>query len=478
MEAELIEKQAVNATFKVTVPATEVDAAFDRVLGSLSRSMRVPGFRPGHAPRGVLERRIGRETLEEEVREALVDESYPEAVRELELMPVHAHFHSDPPKEGEAFTFEVHAELYPEVELPDVSSIVIDAAPREVTDAMVEDAIEQLRDQHATLVPVDRTIEATDYLLLETVPKEGEPASEGAGAVQPVDMEAASDEVKAQLTGKGIGEIIDLTLTDIGASEAREEGAEPPKRTLRVLIKDVKAKDKPSPDDDFAKTLGVDTWADARERIVASLTSQVEREAFDQQRDELVDKLLAASAFEVPSSLVDRRKRSLLQDLADDLAQQGTTFERYLADLEERGGRQEFDSELQESALRSVRRDLVLERLQEQRGTDVTDEEFDEAVRYLARRRRQEPSRFKREMGERWLSNYRFLLARDKALRDTVRELVGSPEPEPDQEAAEAVYEAAAEGAGENEEDEAEAGGAEAASGSATDSEEAGPERP
>ena len=456
MEAELIEKQAVNATFKVTVPAGEVDAAFDRVLGTLSRQVKVPGFRPGRAPRGVLERRIGRDTLEEEVQEALVDANYADAVRELDLTPVHAHFHAEAPKEGEPFTFEVHAELYPEVSLPDVSEIVIDAAPRELDEAMVNDTIEQLRNQNATLVPVERSVEGTDYVLLESLPpvSEGGEPSEGTGSMQPVDMESAAEEIREQLVGKSIGDIIDLELLD--DAQAPEEGAEPVKRTLRVLVKDVKGKEKPEADDDFAKTLGFETWAEARQQIESSLKSQLEREAFDQQREELLDKLVAGTDFEVPASLLQRRQRSLLQDLQDDLRQQGTTLERYLADLEAREGREAFEAELQEAAERGVRRDLVLERLQEVRGTEVSDEELDDAVRYMARRRQQEPGRFKREMGERGLANYRFLLARDKALREVVRELTGAATGD-DTAAAEAAYESAAAGAADDEADDDEA---------------------
>ncbi len=446
MEAELIEKKAVNATFKVTVPAGEVDAAFDRVLASLARQVKVPGFRPGRAPRGVLERRVGRDALEEEVQEALVDANYPDAVRELELTPVHAHFHADAPKEGEAFTFEVHAELYPEVELPDVREIVIDAAPQELTDAMVDDTVEQLRNQNATLVPVERSIEGTDYVLLESLPPAGEGQADeaepqGTGSVQPVDMETASEEVRSQLLNAGIGEIIDLQLTDDAAPAA--EGEESVKRSLRVIVKDVKGKEKPDVDDEFAKTLGFESWGEARQEIEASLKRQLERDAFEEQREEFLDKLVAQTDIELPASLVQRRQRGLLEDLADDLRQQGSTLERYLAELEEQGGREGFEKELQEAAERAVRRDLVLERLQEVRGTEVSDEELDEAVRHLARRRQQEPGRFKREMGDRWLANYRFLLARDKALRETVRELTGTAA-EDDPEANEEAYEDAA----------------------------------
>src|SRR5690625_2560006 len=105
MEARHKDKQAVEATVEVTVPASDVDAAFDRVLSQLSRSVRVPGFRPGKAPRGILIKRIGEESLQNEVREELIDKTYPDAIGQLELAPIHAHVHGGMPEQGKDFTF-------------------------------------------------------------------------------------------------------------------------------------------------------------------------------------------------------------------------------------------------------------------------------------------------------------------------------------------------------------------------------------
>lgn len=218
MDAQLVEKNAVHATLKVTVPSEKVDAAFDRVLATLSRQVRVPGFRPGRAPRGVLIRRIGEEALAEEVRDALVDEAYPQAVRQLELSPVHAHFHADAPVQGQDFQFEVHAELYPEVTLPDLASITIEASRREVDDAMMADAIRQLRRENATLVPVDRGIEPSDWVLLESLPKTDSDETTEAAAAEEADTaapEGASPEQESdEAEASGSTFPVDLDTTD------------------------------------------------------------------------------------------------------------------------------------------------------------------------------------------------------------------------------------------------------------------------
>ena len=140
----------------------------------------------------------------------------------------------------------------------------------------------------------------------------------------------------------------------------------------------------PEPDDEFAQTLGFETWAEALERIETDLQAQLDQQVFEEQREELVEKLLAETSFEVPKSLLNRRKQTILEDLSRDLKRQDLTLEAYLSKLEDDGERAAFDERLDENALLGVRRDLVLERLMEERKTTVSDEEFSVALRRLA----------------------------------------------------------------------------------------------
>jgi trigger factor len=447
MQAQLVDKQAVAATFTVTIPAADVDAAFDSVLAQLARQVRVPGFRPGKAPRGVLIQRVGADVLAGEVKEVLVDEAYPQAVRELELMPVHAHFHSDDPVAGQDFTFEVKADLYPEFELPDLHAIDIETPIPTLDAQQVDETVARLRDEHATLVPVDRPVEEGDVVFVETL-------GEGGGSSMPIDLTRTEPHLVAQLVGRTAGEEVTLDLgvdpavaraaadaPGDDAEAAPDDAADPPaetaevaddadRRHLAVRIDDVKAKELPEPDDTFAQTLGFDTWASALEEIHTGLTRQLEREAEAAQRDEFVEKLVAATQTELPRYLVNRRKVGLLEELAEDLRErQRTTIDAYLAALDERGTRAEFDAELQQAAERAVKRDLVLEALLERRGTKIGDAEFEAAVRHMAMRDRKDVRRFREEMGEEWLRNYRFLLERDRAVRGIVAEKTGRVEP-------------------------------------------------
>ncbi len=149
---------------------------------------------------------------------------------------------------------------------------------------------------------------------------------------------------------------------------------------------------------------------------------------FEEQREELIEKLVAETNFEVPKSLLGRRKQTILEDLSRDLKRQNLTLEAYLSKLEEDEGRAAFDEQLNENALLGVRRDLVLERLLEERKTTISDEEFSTALRRLAAAEGKDVSRFRREAGDAWLNSYRFLLARDRALKETVEELTQAGE--------------------------------------------------
>lgn len=433
MEAKLKDKQSVEATVEVTVPAAEVDKAYDRVLRQLARQVKVPGFRPGKAPRGVLIKRIGQEALEGEVREELIESNYPAAMKQFELAPVHAHVHGGTPNQGEDFTFELHVDLYPEIELPDVDQIVIDSEGRKVDDEMVAQTVARLQSENATMVPVDRSVQPGDYLLVETVSGEQEGGDEegpAAASTMPIDLEEVGDELAEQLIGKNLGEVVKLRLAGAqpqaadseGEKAEGEEGEASEAPTFDIRIKDVKEKEKPAADDEFAKTLGFENWQETEERIRASLQSQLDQEAFEEQRDEFVEKLMASTTFELPRSLVQQRRADLLENLTQDLKRRGLTLEKYVEQLEANNGREEFEKELQEAAEKGVRRDLVLERLLEQRGTTISDAEFEASLRQLAMQQGMDVDRLKRERGPDWLRNYRFLITRDRALREAVQE--------------------------------------------------------
>ncbi|HEX7002006.1 MAG TPA: trigger factor [Trueperaceae bacterium] len=457
MRTELVDKKAVEATVKVTVPAADVDAAYEQVISELARQVRIPGFRQGRVPRGVLVKRIGPEALNEEVKEKLIDAHFQAALKEHEILPISTHFHAHEPIQGADYTFEIHSELYPDVTLPDLSAFTLSAEKRELTDELVSEAVEELQRENATLVPVDRPVQPTDWVMIEATslspapaedgrPEDAEssdPAPEPQTSTFPVDLERAAEELRDQLTGAALGEEREITLTD---EVDRDEDGAARVRRMRVKVVDVKEKDKPEPGEDFATQLGMDSWDAVLERVRSAIADDLAREVYEARRAELIDKLTSEAQLELPPGLVRRRQQTLLENLVEDLQRQGESFQGYLSRLEARGKREEFETELLETAEKGVRRDLVLERLMEVRGTELSDAELTDALKHLAAQRRQDVGSFVRDMGENWVTNYRFMLTRDKAVRDFIAELTGEAASPADEdslmEAAEASIEA------------------------------------
>lgn len=415
MQTKLISKEGVSAKFEVTIPAAEVDRMYDKVLSAISRQVKIPGFRPGKAPRGMIIKQVGQDALDQEVRDALVEAAYPKALRELALTPVHAHVHAHEAKSGEDYRFEVTVDLYPEFELADLEEIVIDTAVPELTDEMVAEAVGRLRSDYATLVPVERPVAEGDYVVIEMP----------SGGTIPIDLERVSPELAAQFIGKAMGESFELSLMP---SRSDAEGDAEPKPMV-VTLKEIKEKEKPAADDEFAKTLGFERWDEVEAQLRRSMQAELEAEAFEAQRQEFIDKLVAQTAVELPASLVARRRARLLDELADELKERGETLEGYLKTLEEKGERESFERQLTEAAEKGVKRELVLEQLLKLRGSKVDDAEFEAALRYFAQRDGVSVGKFRAQLGEAGLENLRHMLQRDKAVREALQERLGKAGP-------------------------------------------------
>ncbi len=440
MQVNIKDRQEVEATVEVIIPAAEVDSTYASVLRELAGRVRIPGFRPGKVPAAILERRIGSEALAGEVRQMLIDEHFEKAIEEAGLTPVGLHYHGGNPERGQDFVFDIHMDLAPEINLPDLDEIIIDTPAAEITDADVEGAVKRLQLDNATHVPVDRPVQAGDVLTVELL---GEDDSEGGS--MPIDMDSVSEHLAEQLAGKSAGDVVELNLAAAAVAEPEEDPAEAaetdgevpvneeaaseaaaeeekPASTLRVRIADVREKELPAQDDSFAATLGFANWEETLAYVRKTLLEQAEADTFEAQKNEFVDKVLAQTPFPVPSGMLNRRQQYLLDNLRQDLARRGITMDAYFNRLQERGELESFEQDLKNSATEAVRRDLVLERVMLDRQTVFTDEEFEEALAEAAAEEGTSPNALRRERGEEWERNYRFLLQREKALEDVVRE--------------------------------------------------------
>ena len=156
--AELVSQNGNKVEFKVSVPANEVSRAYQQVWTAILRDVRVPGFRPGKAPRSVLAKRVGMGYVESEVRDRLLEVHYPQAARELKLNLVDASIDPGALADGQSFDFGVSGETYPKVVLGDWKAATLSAESPEITDEMLEQTLTDLRERNASFESVERPI--------------------------------------------------------------------------------------------------------------------------------------------------------------------------------------------------------------------------------------------------------------------------------------------------------------------------------
>lgn len=404
--AEILERDGYRVKIKVEVPASQVEQAYRSVLNDYASRVRVPGFRPGKAPAKVIEAKIGKELLLDEVKEALRDETFPKAARELSLLPVGARVLEEHLTFGEPFVYTVEVENYPEVKLPDWRSFKLEVATPEVTDEVLNRALEDLRSRYGEMVAVDREVQANDHVFIETED----------GGRFPVVMENAQPHVREALLGKKAGDEVLVPVKD-GETVVRE---------VKTKVLEVKALQLPELDDEFAKTVGEDNLEALVAKVRESLKAQFERETRNAKASQLLEKLAEALEVEIPPSMQQREERSLLQSLAEDLQQQRLDINEYLQQLERDGKLEEFKQNLSQNATKRLRRSLAVEALAEELKTALSQEEFDEFLAEVARSYRTTPARLQNELGQEALARLRIQRLHDKALLEAVQILEGA----------------------------------------------------
>jgi trigger factor len=407
--AELLERNGNKVKFKVVVPAKEVSDAYTGVFNALSRQVKIPGFRPGKAPKGVIEKRVGEDFVKNEVGQELVKRTYGNAVSELKLAPVSANVTMGEIAENTEFEFTVDAENYPEVTLPNWEAFTLEAAAPTIGDEDVTNAIEEVRQSRADYENVDRAIEASDLANVEIL--EGEDA----GKTYPVYLERAEEGVRAALLGKIAGDEADVQL---GGAEDDDEDS-----TLKVRVSEVKAKNVPALDEEFIKGLnieGVENHEQLLARVKVDLEAQAVQKGVTDRKDEFIKKLGEGAILEIPEIMIENRREALEVDLGRDLENQGVTLDAYKKYLEVEGKLEEFEKDITTNATTRVRNDLALEKLTEILEVSLTEDEWKAALAGYAQANRVSVPRLLEALGKDGLENYRTVVTRDKALETAI----------------------------------------------------------
>ena len=378
MRVQVEELDPCKRQLVVEAPTEEVTAAWDRACNEVQRDARLPGFRRGKVPRTLVRARFADE-VRRAVLEALVPAVYRRAVDEARLEPV-----EEPDlkelqlEEGQPLRFTAVVEIKPRIALGEYRGVTVHHTPAVVGDADVEATLDALAEQRATLVTVTRPARVGDFVLVdyEIEPEGAEPRIErgyafevGGGRVLP--------EMDEAVIGLEAGTERRLSVR-FPETHPREElrGQSAP---LHLRVVEVKEKELPPLDDDFAKALGShETLAELRAAVRADLEAKTARQNRHTLEEAAVDAVLAGHEFVVPESLVLREISHRIGHARERLRREGMDPDRMPWDY----GR--LTEELRPDATRTVRRALLLEAIGDREELTVSDADLDGEIERLA----------------------------------------------------------------------------------------------
>ena len=381
----------VKREISVEIPAEEVARETETIIQKYQKVARLPGFRAGHVPASIIKQRF-KEDLKSDVVEALVPRYFRKEAEKLGLIPVSQprvtdlHIH-----DGEPLRFKASFEIMPEIKVEGYKELRADHPEITVKDDEVEEALNSVREQHATYTSVEgRPLAEGDFAQasMNGKPKEDD------GASQPVHM----DEVLIEIGGKNTVPEFTQNLTGANAGDEREFEVKYPDDTsdkrlagktfiYTVKIQAIKQKNLPELNDEFAKELGEFTSVDqVRKQIRENMLAERKHEAEHAAKDKLVAELVKRNDFEVPESLVDRQIDLRLERGLRALAAQGMKMEDMKKmDLPRlRAGQRD-------QAVHDVKSSLLLDRVAELEKIEVGEDEVNHEVEALAQQAKQTP---------------------------------------------------------------------------------------
>jgi trigger factor len=367
----------------VEVPFDELKPNFERAYRKIAQQVRIPGFRPGKAPARVLESRIGRAPVLDEVVNEVIPAKYLEAVRAGEVRTLgQPEFEVTKLEDREVLEFTAEVDIRPEITLPDFTGFKVSVDDVELTDAEVDEQLDELRARFGTLTGVERPAENGDFVSIDlSASVGGEEVEEASttGLSYEIGSGQLVDGIDEAIIGAGAGETKTF-VTKLVAGEFTGQDAD-----VSVTIQTVKQRELPEPDDEFAQLA---SEFDTLEELKADLRERLGRVKKMQQgvqaRDQILEALLERTEVPVPEKIleseIENRKHDAIHQFDHDEA-------AFAAALEAEGKTvEQFDIDTREESEKAVRTQLLLDTVADAEKTSVNDGELTERIIYQAQR--------------------------------------------------------------------------------------------
>jgi trigger factor len=378
----------------VEVAAEEVKAQFDKAYDAYARYVKVPGFRPGRVPRGVIKQRFSKEVKDEVIGE-LLPHALQHAVVDHKLRVIgEPRLNDVSVSEGEPLKFNVSIEVLPEFELQEYKGLKATKRVPRVTEEDVERVIERWRENAVEFVPVeDRPSQDGDFVSVNLVGKyfqaEGQAEGEAPQAHEQEDLKA--DGVEIELGGEGVQQEFNENLRGVKPDDVREFRVAYPEdfnskglagKTLdfTATVAAVRQKELPELDDDFAQDFGeYETLQEMRDKVRENLAKNAEEQAESKLRDNLLEQILSGYDFEVPSILVEQQAQDRVREFAYMLMRSGMPPQS----VKDMNWEEQMNS-ARVQAVRDVRSAMVVSQIGEAEGVEVSPDEIDAEIERMA----------------------------------------------------------------------------------------------
>ena len=400
VQVENLEKNMAKLTIEVSAEDLEraIQAAYMKEKGRIS----LPGFRKGKVPRKMVEKMYGAGIFYEDAANTLIQENYPQAVDESGVDIV-----SRPTidvvqiETGKPFIFTAEVAVRPEVKLGAYKGIEVTKTEISVTDEEVDAAVEKERGNNARTVTVtDRPVQSGDTAVIDFEGfVDGEPFEGGKGENHSLEIGSHSfiDTFEDQLIGKNSGDEVDVSVTFPEKYQAKELAGKP--ALFKVKIHEIKAKELPELDDEFAQDVSeFDTLEEYKADVRKNLTEQKQNEVKRAQEDEALQKIIDASEMEIPDAMLDTQCENMLDEFAQRISQSGLSMEQYMqfSGLTP----EKLKDQVRPEALTRIKSSLVLEQIAKDENIEVTDEEIDAEIAKMAGAYGMEAEKLKEYMGD------------------------------------------------------------------------------
>lgn len=400
VQVENLEKNMAKLTIEVAAEEVEkaLQAAYMKEKGKIS----LPGFRKGKVPRNMIEKMYGPAVFYEDAANTLIQENYGNAADESGIDIV-----SRPSidvvqiESGKPFIFTAEVAVRPEVKLGEYLGVQVTKVDTTVTDEELDAALEKERNNNSRTVSVtDRPIQTGDTAVIDFEGfVDGVPFEGGKGENHSLEIGSHSfiDTFEDQLVGKNAGDDVEVNVTFPEQYQAAELAGKP--ALFKVKINEIKAKELPELDDEFAQDVSeFDTLAEYKEDVKKHLEEQKENEAKRTKEDEAITKIIEKSEMEIPEAMLETQCENMLNEFAQRISQSGLSMEQYM----QFSGMtpDKLKEQVRPEAETRIKSSLVLEQIAKEENIEVSEEEINAEIEKMAAAYGMEADKLKEYMGD------------------------------------------------------------------------------